>query len=108
LEFARVHKERGHEAYALRLLGMVAAQDDLPDGVAAATSYQQALALANELGMRPLQAHCHLSLGTLACKVGQQEEARGELSTAIEMYRSMDMTFWLPPAETALRQVQGR
>ena len=28
-------------------------------------AYQQALALANTLGMRPLVAHCHLGLGTL-------------------------------------------
>jgi hypothetical protein len=27
-----------------------------------------------------------------------------ELSTAIELYRDMDMTFWLPQAETALAQ----
>jgi Flp pilus assembly protein TadD len=55
-----------------------------------------ALALANELGMRPLQAHCHRGLGTLYAKTGRQEQARAELSTAIEMYRVMAMTFWLP------------
>src|SRR5262249_55550747 len=71
LEFARVHKERGHEAYALRLLGMVAAYSGLPDGAAATTHYQQALALAEELGMRPLQAHCHRGLGTLYATTGQ-------------------------------------
>jgi hypothetical protein len=27
------------------------------------------------------------------------------LSAAIEMYRAMDMTFWLPQAEAALAQV---
>jgi hypothetical protein len=52
--------------------------------------------------MRPLQAHCHLGLGTLYAKVGQQEPARAELSTALVLYRSMDMTFWLPQAEAAL------
>ena len=46
--------------------------------------------------MRPLQAHCHRGLGTLYAKIGQQEQARAELSTAIELYRAMDMTFWLP------------
>jgi len=64
---------------------MVAAHSGFQDSAAATTHYQQALALAEELGMRPLQAHCHLGLGTLACKVRQQEEARAELSTAIEM-----------------------
>jgi hypothetical protein len=55
--------------------------------------------------MRPLQAHCHRSLGTLYAVTGQQEQARTELSTAVAMYKSMDMTFWLPQTETALAQV---
>ena len=67
--------------------------------------YQQALALAEDLGMRPLQAHCHHGLGTLYAKAGQWEQVRVELSRAIEMYRAMEMTFWLPQAETTLAQV---
>ena len=65
-----------------------------------------ALALAEELGMRPLQAHCHRGLGTLYAATGQWEQARAALTTAIEMYRVMDMTFWLPETETALAQVE--
>ena len=41
-------------------------------------------------------------------QTGQREQARAELSTAIELYRAMDMTFWLPQAEAALAQVEGR
>ncbi len=55
--------------------------------------------------MRPLQAHCHRGLGTLYAKIGQREQARAALSTAIELYRAMEMTFWLPEAEAALAQV---
>jgi Flp pilus assembly protein TadD len=58
--------------------------------------------------MRPLQAHCHLGLGTLYAKIGQREQARAELSIAIELYKAMDMPFWLPQAEAALVQVEGR
>jgi Flp pilus assembly protein TadD len=78
---------------------------DPPERQAAEDHYQQALALADELGMRPLQAHCHRDLGTLYVTMGQQEQARSELSTAIALYRAMDMTFWLPQAEVALAQV---
>jgi class 3 adenylate cyclase/tetratricopeptide (TPR) repeat protein len=106
LTHAREHKERGHEAHALRLLGEIAAQCHPPEVAEADARYRQALALANELGMRPLQAHCHRGLGTLYASVGQQEQARTELSTAIEMYQSMAMTFWLPQAEAALAQVE--
>jgi Flp pilus assembly protein TadD len=88
--------------YALRLLGDIAAQREPPEVEPAEAHYRQALALADELGMRPLQAHCHLGLGTLFAKTGQREQARTELSTAIDLYRAMDMTFWLPQAEAAL------
>jgi hypothetical protein len=55
--------------------------------------------------MRPLQAHCHLGLGTLYATTGQREQARTEQSTAIALYRTMDMTFWLPQAEATLAQI---
>ncbi len=79
-----------------------------PNVEQAETHYQQALALANELGMRPLQAHCHHGLGTLYSQTGHSEQARTELSTAIEMYRDMEMTFWLPETEAALAEVESR
>jgi tetratricopeptide (TPR) repeat protein len=105
LALTREHQERGNQAYALRLLGDIAAHRAPPDVNEATAHYRQALALAEELGMRPLQAHCHLGLGPLYAQSGQREEARAALITAIEMYRAMDMTFWLPQAETALAQV---
>jgi hypothetical protein len=58
--------------------------------------------------MRPLQAHCHLGLGTLYAKTGHRQQARPELATAIELYRGMEMTFWLPQTEAALAHVEGR
>jgi class 3 adenylate cyclase/tetratricopeptide (TPR) repeat protein len=108
LALTREHEERGNEAYALQLLGEIAVRRDPSDVAPAATHYQQALTLAEELGMRPLQAHCHRGLGTLYATTGQWEQARTALSTAIEMYASMEMTFWLPQTETALAQVEGR
>jgi tetratricopeptide (TPR) repeat protein len=65
LDYARTHKQRGHQAQVLRLLGDIAMHHDPPDIEQAKAHYQQALALADELGMRPLQAHCHRGLGTL-------------------------------------------
>jgi class 3 adenylate cyclase/tetratricopeptide (TPR) repeat protein len=106
LALARNHQERGHEAYALRLIGDIAARREPPESASAKTHYRQALALAEELGMRPLQAHCHLGLGTLYVQTGRPEPARTELTTAIALYRAMDMTFWLPQAEAALAQAE--
>jgi tetratricopeptide (TPR) repeat protein len=100
--------ERGMQAWAERLLGALHSYGDAPDFDRAATHYRHALTLANELGMRPLQAHCHRGLGTLYSQAAQPEQARAELSTAIEMYRDMEMTFWLPETEAALAAVEGK
>jgi class 3 adenylate cyclase/tetratricopeptide (TPR) repeat protein len=108
LALARERRERGHEAYTLRLLGEIGQGGALPEVEEAEASYRQALVLAEELDMRPLQAHCHRGLGTLRAKMGHAEQARAALSTAIDLYRTMDMTFWLPQTETALAQVNAR
>jgi tetratricopeptide (TPR) repeat protein len=104
LDLARQFKARGDEALALHQLGVVHAYAIPPDAAQAEAHYQQALTLAEELGMRPLQAHCHCGLGTLYARLGQREQARTELATAIALYRAMDMIFWLPQAEAALAQ----
>jgi tetratricopeptide (TPR) repeat protein len=106
LALTRKHQERGNEAYALRLLGDIAARREPPDIEPAEAHYQHALALAEDLGMRPLQAHCHHSLGTLYRQAGRAALARAAFSSAIALYRAMDMTFWLPAVEAALAQVE--
>jgi tetratricopeptide (TPR) repeat protein len=108
LEISISRQERGFQAYALRLVGEIAAQREPQESEPAEAHYQQALALAEELEMHPLQAHCHRGIGTLYATTGQREQAHPELESAIEMYRAMGMTFWLPEAEVALAQVEGR
>jgi class 3 adenylate cyclase/tetratricopeptide (TPR) repeat protein len=108
LEFARQYPGRGYQAYTLRLLGEIATHRAPPDVDEAAAHHHQALALAEELGMRPLQAHCHRGLGLLYTATGQRGLACVELSTAIEMYQALEMTFWLPETEAALAQVDAR
>jgi tetratricopeptide (TPR) repeat protein len=105
LAHAHEHQEHSNQAYALRLLGEIAARREPPESDQAEAHYRQALTLAEELGMRPLVAHCHLGLGRLYAKIGRREQARAELSAAIALYHAMDMTFWLPHAEVTLAQV---
>jgi len=100
LNIARECRQRGYEAYALRLLGEVAARQDPPEH--ADGHYRDALALALELGMRPLVAHCHLGLGKLYRRTEKREQAREHLTTAMTMYREMDMRFWLEQAEAEM------
>jgi tetratricopeptide (TPR) repeat protein len=107
LTLSQAHQERGNQACALRLLGESGARREPPDVEPAEIHYRQALALAEALGMRPLQAHCHRGLGTLYTATGQREQACAELSAAIDLYQAMEMTFWLPQTEAALAQVEG-
>jgi tetratricopeptide (TPR) repeat protein len=102
LGHARAHQERGNEAYALHLLGKIAVRHDPPEHEQAEIHYRQALALTEELGMRPPQAHCHHGLGQLSLRIRRPQQAHARLSTAIESYRAMEITFWLHPAENAL------
>jgi tetratricopeptide (TPR) repeat protein len=108
LALARARQEQGHQAYALRLLGEIADRREPPERDQAERYYRQALALTHALGMRPLQAHGHLGLGMLCATTDRPEQARGELSAAVALYRTMAMTFWLPRAEAALAEMEGR
>ena len=105
LDLARRQKERGNEAWVLRLLGEIAAQADPPDLASAEAHYRQALARADELGMRPLVAHCHLGLGKLYRRTGDGAKAEEHLTTARAMYREMDMRFWMEKAEVPPKEV---
>ena len=58
--------------------------------------------------MRPLQAHCRRDLGTLYARLGQGKQARTELGAARDLYRVMDMTFWLPQVEAVLAQAEAQ
>jgi tetratricopeptide (TPR) repeat protein len=93
---------RASEAHALCLAGDVASAGVAGD---AEGYYRQALALATELGMRPLAAHCHLGLGQLYHRAGKREPAREHLITATTLYREMGMSSWLERAELALQQL---
>src|SRR5712691_10575942 len=99
LEFCRAQAQQGEQAWALRLLGEIHAHRQPPETELAEAAYREALTLADKLGMRPLQAHCHLGLGTLYGQTGRPAPARTELSAAIALYRTLDMSFWLPQAE---------
>jgi class 3 adenylate cyclase/tetratricopeptide (TPR) repeat protein len=106
LSLARNKKERGYEAWALRLLGEIAAHKDPPDVREAEDHYRQALALAEELGMRPLIAHCHVGLGKLYRRSGDLRLAKEHLNNGVGMMRKMEMGLWLEQAEAELKDLR--
>jgi DNA-binding SARP family transcriptional activator/tetratricopeptide (TPR) repeat protein len=105
LTLAREHGERGHEAWALRLFGEIASHSAGGDAREAEHRYHEALALATQLGMHPLVAHCHRELGHLSRRTGEVSKARERLTTAAAMYCDMGMGFSAAEAETALRDM---
>jgi tetratricopeptide (TPR) repeat protein len=105
LDLARQNNERGNEAYTLPVVGEIAAHKDPPSFEEAEDHYHQALALAEELGMRPLIAQCHLGLGRLCRRIDNLEQAKRHLTTATSMMQEMQMGFWLEQAEAELKDL---
>jgi class 3 adenylate cyclase/tetratricopeptide (TPR) repeat protein len=95
-------RQPGFAAHGLLLLGDIATHAERFDAESGAARYREALALAQLHSMRPVIAHCHLGLGRLYRRTGQPELAHQNLSTAMMMYREMDMGFWLEQAEAAM------
>jgi class 3 adenylate cyclase/tetratricopeptide (TPR) repeat protein len=106
LQLAVETKERGHQAWALFLMSAIAARVETKEKTQA--RYHQALALAKELKMIPLQAHCHLRLGESYLATVDLELARTELAAAAALYQSMDMSFWLNRANQALSNIDKK
>ena len=88
---ARARGERGYEAYALWLLGDVAGHAERADVDGGEGCYRSAIALAGELGMRPLVARAHRGLGSLYQLAGRREAARSQLATARAMADEMGL-----------------
>jgi tetratricopeptide (TPR) repeat protein len=91
------------EAYALKTLGDISTHPDRFDPEYALVHYRKALALAERLAMRPLVAHCHAGLGKLYRHTDKRDQAQEHLTVATEMYRDMDLRYWLERVEAAIR-----
>ena len=107
LKLSRDHQERGREAWILRLIGQIHADRNPANPGQVEFHYRQALRQANELGMRPLIAHCHFGLGELYTRTDQRDKAHQELSTAIDLYHTMGMTSGIRETETALAKISA-
>jgi len=94
LDLARRQGARGDEARALHLRAEISGAED-PDAPPAIEDYSASLRAAEELGMAPLQARCHLGLGAAWQKAGQKETARESFARASAMLRAMQMEYWL-------------
>jgi hypothetical protein len=94
LELSLTHRERGHQAWALHLLGDIAAAGDDAERARTVAHYGEAMLLAEELKMHPLAARIRLSLGHLHRRAGNLDAAQEELAASLVAFRGMDMRLW--------------
>jgi transcriptional regulator with AAA-type ATPase domain/tetratricopeptide (TPR) repeat protein len=104
-DLSRTRGQRDTQAGALRLLGDVHATSEPPDAAQAETAYREGLAIAEEVGDRPLAARCHLGLGRLHRRVGRPDQARKHLTIGATMLREMDMRYWLAEADIEIKHL---
>ena len=97
VDLAQEHRERGHEAHALRVLAAIYVARAEPAFDRAEEGYAKALSLAEQLGMRPLQAHCHAGLSRLHRRRGDARAAALATEVARQLFHAIQMT--APPAE---------
>jgi DNA-binding SARP family transcriptional activator len=90
LALADADGERASRAYALRLLGEVGLRRGARD-VGAALRLEDGLAVARELGMRPLAARCQLDLARLHQRAGRASTAGEHLAAARAQFAELDM-----------------
>ena len=104
LDLSRTHKERGNEAWVLRLLGEIASRHDPPDVEKAEPHYSRLLHLRrNSACVRSSR------IATLVWEncIGEREpqQAKEHLTTGVAMMREMEMGLWLEKAEAELKEL---
>ena len=104
---ARERHERGEEAWNLRDLAEAFAYTNPQQADVAERYYTESMALADELGMRPVLAHCHAGLAKLYRRVDKRTASAEHFAAATSLYREMGMTYWLEKAETEMRTLDG-
>src|SRR5215510_1409919 len=105
LGLAREHKERGHEAWSLRVLGEIPLRSEL-DVPEAEEGLRRALAIGTELEMRPLVAHARFGLGRWARRAGRRADAEEHLRDAAALFGELEMRSWAAQAQTALDRLR--
>jgi len=106
LTLSRERAHRGYEAWTLRLLGEIASHHGRPDVATAEAHFRTAEALASELGMRPLAAHCHVGLGKLYRRTRDPEKVKEHLAVAMGSYRQLGMNFWLEKTSAEMESLE--
>lgn len=107
MQLSITYKERGSQGWVHRLLGDIGARTPQDKGAEAEQHYQNGLAIAQELGMRPLQSRCQLGLADLYLQLGRMAEAQKAATAAHELCGEMEMGKWREQAAATLARLTG-
>jgi len=105
LDLAVSHKERGHQAWAWRLLGDIDSRGDGESFGEAEEHYRRAVGIAEELRMQPVIAHAKMGLGRVMRLRGDRERAEEYLVAAFMLFRGMDVPFWVRRCGEEMMQI---
>jgi tetratricopeptide (TPR) repeat protein len=105
VDLALERGQRGDAATALHVLAEAAARASRDDD-AAEKRYVETLALAEELGMRPLLARSHLGIGRLRAQAGDRERAEHHLLEAERLFTLLDMPLGVARARSSLHELR--
>jgi DNA-binding SARP family transcriptional activator len=99
---ARTYDNRIDEAWALRLYGDLAAQQDPLDVENVQSLYDRSRRIAAAQQMAPFVAHCDLRIGKLHLRSHEHVKSRTALRRARNVFARLDMPFWARQADEAL------
>jgi tetratricopeptide (TPR) repeat protein len=94
--------ERGDEGWLSGMLGAIALRRGRPATAEVVTQLENAITIARELGMRPLEARGLAGLGQAHLLSGRPVEAQPHLAEAVRLFRAAAMHRWLAPTEALL------
>jgi hypothetical protein len=100
----REHKERGGEAYTLRLHAVIAARTD--QTTEAEALFTEVGELVQTMDMRPLAARCGLDRGLFCAAQGRSVDGRRHLSASADAFHQMGMAHWGAAALDALARFE--
>jgi tetratricopeptide (TPR) repeat protein len=95
--------QHGARAWTQWLLGEINMRADNLE--AADGHYRKAMAMASELGMAPLVAHCHFGLGKRHGRASKNDQSREHLVAAAGLYRTLEMPSWIRAIEVTLQRL---
>ena len=101
LEERRRLGARGFEGWALRQLAETLARLGPGRADEAEASFDDALRVATERAMRPLEGVCRLGVARLHAARGKAQDARRARGEAEDIFRDLGMSYWLAQARAS-------